>query len=201
MTIQKNSRQVPNTKEIITQKDYSDILYCYLQVISKKNEVGGPRLLSKKDLNQTALSEILGICRPTIKKKLNRLIEMDLLVPPTDDCPYYQLRILSPDEAFLVPQETLRKMISALKERTINVYVYLANRYYANKGQPFDFSITGLKQHCGMGTKTTSNNEIITDILEVLEKLGLIEYKRENKRNTQGQIKCTYTLLTLSYTL
>ena len=200
MTIQKNSRQVPNSKEIIVQKDYSDILYCYLQVISKKNDKG-PRLLTTKDLNQTRLSEVLEISRPTIKKKLKHLIDLDLLIPPTEDCPFYQLRILSPDEAFLVPQETLRKMISALKERTIDVYVYLANRYYANKGVAFDFSITGLKAYCGLGCKTSNNNYVITDILEVLQKLGLIEYKKENKRGQDGQIKCVYTLLNLSYSL
>lgn len=191
MQIQKNSRQVPKTKEIISNKMYTDILYAHLQVISKRDENGGHRWLDKKDLNQSALSRDLGISRPTIAKKLNNLVEMGLLVQTSDQ---YILRKLEPKEAFLIPQETLRKMVSTLKERTIDVYVYLVNRYYANNEEPFITTIGALKEFCGISVKTMSNNYIIKDILDVLSLMGLVEYVSRDFQNKKGQIKHEYEI-------
>lgn len=78
--------------------------------------------------------------------------------------------------AFLIPQDTLRQMVSTLNENTINTYVYLANRFIANGEKPFDFTIVSVKEFCGLGTKSSSNNYIITDILHILSLLGLIKY-------------------------
>lgn len=77
-------------------------------------------------------------------------------------------------------------MVSCFNERTISIYVYLANRYYANQDKGFDFNITGLKELTGLGTKTNNNNYIITDILEFLQKLGLIKYGKKTGHDEHG---------------
>lgn len=40
-----------------------------------------------------------------------------------------------------------------------------------------------MKEYIGIATSTTSNNDVINDILFVLTKLGLIEYEVRSKDN------------------
>ena len=197
MQFEKNSRQVPKIKEVLSEKYYSDILYCHLQVISERNEDKVSRDVSKKDINFSKLAEELGMTRQTISKKFKKLIELGLLVEEGDK---YNLVVLETNQVFFVPQETLRKMVSCFNERTISIYVYLANRYYANQDKGFDFNITGLKELTGLGTKTNNNNYIITDILEFLQKLGLIKYGKKTGHDEHGQIKTVYSLESLTLT-
>lgn len=84
MQFEKNSRQVPKIKEVLSEKYYSDILYCHLQVISERNEDKVSRDVSKKDINFSKLAEELGMTRQTISKKFKKLIELGLLVEEGD---------------------------------------------------------------------------------------------------------------------
>jgi hypothetical protein len=72
-------------------------------------------------------------------------------------------------------------LTSAFNENAINIYIYLFNRYIANKEIGFEFTINTLKEYCGLGTNTHCNNYIIQDILEVLALAGLIKYETETK--------------------
>jgi hypothetical protein len=49
---------------------------------------------------------------------------------------------------------------------------------------------------CGLGVKTTSNNYIITDILEVLKKLGLIKYHSKTETDAKTGLCETHYYLT-----
>lgn len=192
MEIQKNSRQMPKIKEITSAKYYSDILYGYLQVNSKRDETN--RYVEKSLINFTQLAETLGISRQTLSKRFNKLIELGLVIPPTNDSKRYTLVTLKPAEGFLIPEETLRIMGNTFNENTINVYIYLVKKFYANKEQPVGFTIQALKDFCGLGTKGDTNNYIITDILTILQKLELIYFKRNINKNEDGTIKTHYTL-------
>lgn len=175
MKIQKNSRQVPKDKKITSNKIYSDILYSYLQEISFKD--GNNRYLKKQQINYGNIAFALNLSRQTVSRKFNNLIELNLILPTKDNDEYkYMIPTIPPHEAFLIPQDTLRKMVNTLAERTITIYVYLINRWIINQEEPFDFTITALKAYSGLSIKTESNNVIITDILEILAKLGLIKY-------------------------
>ena len=100
-----------------------------------------------------------------------------MVIPPQEDSKDdYELTVMTKDLAFLLPFETLRKMVATFNERTISIYVYLANRYLANEEKAFNLSLESIKGYCGLSTKTRSNNYLITDPLEVLEKIGLIKY-------------------------
>lgn len=195
MTIQPNSRQVPKQHDIIIEKYYSDVLYSHLQVLSQKSDTN-VRYITKKDVNFSQLGIALNLSRQTVSKRFNKLIELNLLIPDEENN-IYILPALSTDKAFLIPQETLRIMVNTLSENTINTYIYLANRFIANKEEPFDFTIVGVKEFCGLGTKSSSNNYIITDILQMLSFLGLIKYSL-SKVVENGTIKTYYKLESVS---
>lgn len=195
MKIQKNSRQVPKQHSIIIEKYYSDILYSHLQVISNLTE-NQVRFLTKKDVNFSKLGEELGVTRQTISKRFNKLIELNLIIPDEENN-IYILPKLSTEAAFLIPQDTLRKMVNALSENTINTYIYLANCFIANEERPTNFSIIAIKEFCGLSIKSSGNNYIIIDILEILSLLNLISYRSYNQIE-DNQIKTYYQLTSVS---
>ena len=75
LKIQSNSRQVPKTKEICSNKKYYDVLYSYLQCISELEENSKIRYFSKKEVNFTKLGEQFGLSRQTISTKFKNLKE------------------------------------------------------------------------------------------------------------------------------
>lgn len=194
MQIEKNSRQVPKVKEITAEKYYSDVLYSHFQVISERNlEFGEERFVPAARINFSALGKELGISRQTVARRFAKLVELSLIYP--QDNGDIILAPLAREQAFLVPYETLRKLVNALSDNAINVYIYLINRFYANGNKPFNFTITALKDHCGLSTKVSTNNYIITDILEVLKKLQLIKYSVVTQmKNDKGQYQTSYVL-------
>lgn len=198
MEIQSNSRQVPKIKEIVAEKYYSDILYSHLQVISSRNEEG-ERFFPKSVANFSNLGDTLNLTRQTISKRFKKLEELGLITFD-EEKKIYILTRLTPKEAFLVPHETLRKLVNGLSENSITIYVYLINRYIANNESRYQFSLTGLKDLCGLGTKTANNNYIITDILDILARLGLIEYEVITERE-EGQFTTKYFLTYATATL
>jgi hypothetical protein len=88
----------------------------------------------------------------------------------------FEIIVLENDYATLVPYETVELMVNSLSEHAISTYVYLFNKYWSKEQQPFQITLEEVKKHIGICATTRSNNNIITDILFVLQKLGLIEY-------------------------
>lgn len=179
MQILSNSRQVPKSVNIVADKKYFDILYGYLQVVSNwSGNKDHNRYILKKDMVKTKIASATGTTRQTVAKKITNLIELGLLEEKEDR---YELITINQDLAALIPFETLRKLTAALSENAISIYVYLLNRYYAvmndvnNKEKRFIVTHDQLKKYIGISVNTRSNNYITQDILEVLEKLGLVE--------------------------
>ena len=88
----------------------------------------------------------------------------------------YELVTLDNNVAWLIQSELLQLMIDSLSQNTVSTYVYLFNRFYANGNKPFQFTIEQIKNHIGISTTTRSNDEIVSNILFVLQKLGVIKY-------------------------
>lgn len=84
-------------------------------------------------------------------------------------------------------------MTNALSEKSISCYVYLLNRYLANGCKKFNFTMDQIKTFIGLSTKTRSNNQNVLDILNVLQKLELIDYSKENIVDN-GTIKTIYSI-------
>lgn len=84
-------------------------------------------------------------------------------------------------------------MVSALNENTISVYVYLLGRYIANKEQSFEIVLRQVKTFLGMGLSDSTNYRI-TDILDILQKLELVEYEKANKHDPDGKVRTIYII-------
>lgn len=177
MQIKNNSRQIPDNKEICADKKYYDILYGYLQQISECEQCKGSviRYVSMKDISFVRLSGILNLSRQTVSTKMKNLEKLGLVVK-NDSKKRYELTTLDTTMAALVPYPTLKLLVDALSENSISTYVYLLNRYIANQENPFQFTLAQIKSAIGVSTNTRSNDDVITNILFVLERIGLIKY-------------------------
>ncbi len=182
----KNGRQVPKQKEICANKKYYDIMYAYFQCNSNPiyhpDDIGKfvedrriiGRQFEKRNVKFAQLGRIFNISRQTASTKFKNLMSMGLI--EDGGAEYYFLPAIKKDVAMLVPYKTLKLLTDALNENSISIYVYLLNRYSSEGFKPFIFTLTQLKSVVGICTDTRSNDEIITNILVVLEKLGLIKY-------------------------
>lgn len=195
LKIQSNSRQVPKTKEICSNKKYYDVLYSYLQCISELEENSKIRYFSKKEVNFTKLGEQFGLSRQTISTKFKNLKELGLIKERDKDS--YEIVILDNDLAALIPYDTLKVITDTLNENSISTYVYLLNRYYRNGQKPFQFTLEQIKNQIGICSTTRSNDNIVTNILFVLSRIGLINYSLtsvQQETDSFQNIKTIYQL-------
>lgn len=192
-------RQVPKPRSaadpgFFADKDYYDLLYGYCQTVMFRQN--GHNLVKRKDVSIKRISEVLQLSWNTAKSKFNRLLELGLLVPYNND---YELIVLSEEQGYLINAELLEKLVYCFRERTLTIYTYLANRYYAANFKPFVFYIDTLKQLTGVSTGTRNNNKLITIPLQVLQDdLHIIEFEVE-KRQESGQFCSVYILKSLKY--
>lgn len=106
-------------------------------------------------------------------KRFQGLLDLGLVQKEQDR---YILIELPKKQAFLTSSHVLKVLLSSLSAHAISTYIYLINRYIAAGYQPYEFTLGTLKEFCGLGVKSRSNNYIITTVLESLQKLGLIKY-------------------------
>ena len=185
--IKKNSRQIPSASYVIKEKNYCDILYAWLQCNSERESLNSARRrIEKKRIKWVALEreftrEMVDgtqeklMTRKTIAKYFEHLLAQGLVVEGQDD--YYYLTVLDPSEANLIEFVTLSKLTNVLQINSLNIYVYLFNRYYANGCEPFIATMKQIKEFIGIATSTTSNNLIVSDTIDILKRLGLLDYE------------------------
>lgn len=192
MEIQNNSRQMPKTREYLSNKLYYDVLYAYLQVISQWDGVKGhPRYIQKKDAMFTKIARNLGKSRQTIAKKFKQLQELGLVLERANGD--FELVILQPDVAELIPFKTLRIMANVFNDNAISAFIYLFNRYIANNYSPYIFTYEQLKSVIGISAQTRSNDYIIQDILLIMQKVGLIDLELKNIQDENtGEFKSIF---------
>lgn len=180
LKIQADSRQVPSIEKYTANKKYHDLLYGVLQEISYGEKLPGEEVMSryvnKKDFTYQTLGDRIGLNRVSTSKYFKHLIELGL-IEEDKDSKRYKLLYLDKSIATLIPFETLRKLNNSLNHNAISVYVYLLKRYIAAGEQEYIYTRNQLKAFCGIATNTNSNDEVIIDILQVLELIGLIERK------------------------
>lgn len=180
LKIQADSRQVPSIEKYTANKKYHDLLYGVLQEISYGEKLPGEEVMSryvnKKDFTYQTLGDRIGLNRVSTSKYFKHLIELGL-IEEDKDSKRYKLLYLDKSIATLIPFETLRKLNNSLNHNAISVYVYLLKRYIAAGEQEYIYTRNQLKTFCGIATNTNSNDEVIIDILQVLELIGLIERK------------------------
>ena len=187
MEIAKNSRQMPSTKNLTRQKQYCDLLYAWLQCNSERVSYNSnQRRIEKgkikwvgieRDFTRTLVDGTSQkiMSRKSIKKYFEYLEEQGLIELQPDD--YYYLTVLENQEASLIEYNTLSKLMNTMQKNSINIYIYLFNRYYANDCEPFVATMRQIKEYIGVATGTTSNNAIVSDTIEILERLNLLRMK------------------------
>ena len=72
-------------------------------------------------------------------------------------------------------------------------------RYIANNEEIFQFKLSDVKKHIGICSTTRSNDEIITNILFVLQKIGLIKYRLTTLQQENVDYKDVKTIYQLDY--
>lgn len=197
MKILDNSRQIPKHKDYTANANYCDYLYAYLQTMSSwDGYMTHPRYVYKKAVNFSRIANDLNKSRQTISKKFKSMLEGDVennmlpLIRLSEDGTKYELVSLQGNLAMLVPDATLKVLVSTLKDKAISVYVYLLNRYLANCENGFKFSYNELKNVIGLTVNSNGNNYIISSILFVLGKIGLLKCEQKNVVNDQGRVVC-----------
>lgn len=192
MQIKKGSKQIPKTKHYTANKKYFDRLYTHLQINSHLEDQ--TRYIDDGVINFTQLGQdlaerldengkLIPTTRQTMSKRFKSLEELGLVQKIGDR---YILPELERNQAFLVAPKTLRTLTTLLSPHAVSIYVYLINRYIAANKIPYSFTIGTLKEFCGLGIKTKSNNYIVATILEGLQKLDLISFHLD-KSNPGGQ--------------
>ena len=178
MKIEPNSRQVPSIEKYTADKKYCDLLYGVLQEMSYSEKIGDitTRYVDKKSISFTELGARLGLDRRTVSPKFKNLIGLGLIEEILSE-KRFKLNYLDKSISSLIPYETLRKLNNSLNQNSISLFVYLLKRYLANNEQEYIVTMAQMKSFIGIATTTTSNNEVINDILEILKLLGLVEYE------------------------
>ena len=187
MVIKKNSRQMPSTTSIVREKDYCDLLYAWLQCNSERENVNtSRRRIEKKKVKWASIERDFtrelsdgtiekAMSRKTIAKYFAYLLDSKLVSDEGDD--YYYLTVLDGSEANLIEYNTLLKMMNVFQKNSINIYISLFNKYYTSSFQPFIATFRQIKEYIGIATTTTSNNAIIDDTIDILKRLGLLDYR------------------------
>ena len=193
-----DSRQIPSDKSLTGNKKYSDLLYGYLQVVSEREEGTNIRYIEKKNLKFTKIAADLQISRQTVASRLNNLIDMGLL--KYDEVKKrYEFITIQKDLAALLPKPTVRILCNTLRERSLSILAYLLKSYFQHGQKPFNINIDVLKTQVGLSSANRgTNNEVITDTLILLKKLGFIDYKVVKEMDkVSGGFKTVYILLSV----
>lgn len=176
---------MPSTASIVREKDYCDLLYAWLQCNSERESVNSSkRRIHKSLVKWVAIErdftrvdsegkEEKVMSRKTIAKYFGHLLEQQLVYEEDD---YYYLTVLDNNQANLIEYTTLAKLMNVLQKNSISIYIYLFNRYYANGCSPFIATLKQIKDFIGIASTTSSNNIIVDDTLDILKRLGLLDY-------------------------
>ena len=90
-------------------------------------------------------------------------------------------------------------MTDTLSEHCISTYLYLLTRYIANNEEPFIFTLADIKKHIGVCVTTRSNDEVITNILFVLQKIELIKYHLTTLQQDNVEYKDVKTVYQIDF--
>jgi DNA-binding Lrp family transcriptional regulator len=192
MKIESNSRQVPSSKSYTAEKKYSDLLYGVLQEMSEMEEENSQKIryISYKDISYSKLADKVNLTRQTVSTKFKHLISVGLIIDDKEK-ERYILRTLDREVSSLIPFETLRTLNNSLSHNSISTFVYLLKRYYAEGQHKFIVTLRQIKEFIGISTNTTSNDVVVTDILHILNLVGLIEYTKVFTEETKSMYQIT----------
>lgn len=171
-----NNRRIPMEEEFMKDKMISDLLYSMLQSYSNWNKEENHRYIPKKIIKKSKWAKALGISRPTLDKRIGKLLEKEYLIDKED---YYIL----PNKGeyyFLVPVETLNYLINTANHNVIKIYCHLGllYKFYGNKAY---YTQSKLLEVIGYDKTDKNNHKTIKHILTSLKLNGLLVTVSENE--------------------
>ena len=171
-----NNRRIPMEEEFMKDKMISDLLYSMLQSYSNWNKEENHRYIPKKIIKKSKWAKALGISRPTLDKRIGKLLEKEYLIDKED---YYIL----PNKGeyyFLVPVETLNYLINTANHNVIKIYCHLGllYKFYGDKAY---YTQSKLLEVIGYDKTDKNNHKTIKHILTSLKLNGLLVYTSENE--------------------
>lgn len=188
LQIQKNSRQVPTNMDVVKDKNYYDLVYAWFQL--KSDWWQNIRYVSKKDASFVTIAEECNIDRRSASKYVKYLVSIGLL-KYDDQRKWYVLEDLANNESTLVPYPVLSKLLHSLSHNSVSIYTHLLRRYVAAQEHEFIVTYKQLKDYIGISSSSSSNNNIIGDILDVLDRLGLITMELRQMEENKTMIFIT----------
>lgn len=177
------TRQMPCRREVVAEKQYSALLYAWIQCNSERTTPrSADRRIEKKKCKFIAIERDMTdsqgnkvMSRKTISKYFKWLIDQGLLEDDGGD--YYNLRVLDKEEANILQYRTLTILLNTLRSEVIDIYQYLYGRFMANSGQAYIVTVSQMKEYIGIATTTTSNNAVVMDAVDILDRLGLLKFR------------------------
>lgn len=171
-----NNRRIPMEEEFMKDKMISDLLYSMLQSYSNWNKEESHRYIPKKIIKKSKWAKALGISRPTLDKRIGKLLEKEYLIDKED---YYIL----PNKGeyyFLVPVETLNYLINTANHNVIKIYCHLGllYKFYGDKAY---YTQSKLLEVIGYDKTDKNNHKTIKHILTSLKLNGLLVSTSENE--------------------
>ena len=171
-----NNRRIPMEEEFMKDKMISDLLYSMLQSYSNWNKEENHRYIPKKIIKKSKWAKALGISRPTLDKRIGKLLEKEYLIDKED---YYIL----PNKGeyyFLVPVETLNYLINTANHNVIKLYCHLGllYKFYGNKAY---YTQSKLLEVIGYDKTDKNNHKTIKHILTSLKLNGLLVTTSESE--------------------
>ena len=171
-----NNRRIPMEEEFMKDKMISDLLYSMLQSYSNWNKEENHRYIPKKIIKKSKWAKALGISRPTLDKRIVKLLEKEYLIDKED---YYIL----PNKGeyyFLVPVETLNYLINTANHNVIKIYCHLGllYKFYGDKAY---YTQSKLLEVIGYDKTDKNNHKTIKHILTSLKLNGLLVSTSENE--------------------
>ena len=196
-----SDRQMPKTQEYFQNPLYWDVIYGYIQANSEWDGVEGhPRVLPKSKAVFSRIAAQFKMSRQTVSNKFadlenGRKGKQGLGLIKKLDNGDYELRILDNEIATLIDSKTLRMLTSFCNDNVINIYIYLFGRWKASGEKDFVFTYEQLKKVIGIGDKSTSNNYIIKDIINVLCLMELLEIQADTELSDNGGYKTMFKVV------
>lgn len=171
-----NNRRIPMEEEFMKDKMISDLLYSMLQSYSNWNKEESHRYIPKKIIKKSKWAKALGISRPTLDKRIGKLLEKEYLIDKEE---YYIL----PNKGeyyFLVPVETLNYLINTANHNVIKIYCHLGllYKFYGDKAY---YTQSKLLEVIGYDKTDKNNHKTIKHILTSLKLNGLLVSVSENE--------------------
>lgn len=212
------NRIIPLTDNFMKDQKIYDKVWSYLQTISYLTKDKKRIVYKNKDSSYAAIHRAIAIetgktksgrikydiSSQTVSNTMKLYIKLGMIEEGKEKDKYgktVDVYILKQDfETFqYVPMETLRILINTVNFNTIKVYAYLLDKYEWKKKTKEKYIFTLKELAESIGYSDQRGTPIVKDIIFVLSKIGLIEYKQTYNNELKEHVIPIHVLEKVNY--